>query len=130
VQWQAQDGESTVDAGTEVFIDRNRMVSRRDIRTSGADWAWTEELAPEVDIEDQPLEAFLDWVSRETGRTLVVADEQTRMQIATIRTHGDVRGLTPLQALTAVMSSTSLQLDLSADAIRVSFASGTSPLPR
>lgn len=129
VQWRAADGESTVSAGTEILIGRNQQVTRRDIGPSGVEWAWTEALAPGIDIENQPLAAFLDWVSRETGRRLVIADEQTREQIAAIRTHGDVRGLTPMQALGAVMSSTSLHLDVTANAIRVSFAGETSPPP-
>ncbi len=129
VEWSAADGDSTVDAGTEVFIDRNHNVMRRDIDPAGAEWIWIEALAPAIDIEDQPLAAFLAWVARETGRKIVVADEQTREQIAAIRTHGDVGGLTPMQALTAVMSSTTLHLDVSADAIRVSFARETARPP-
>jgi ferric-dicitrate binding protein FerR (iron transport regulator) len=129
VEWSAADGNSTVNAGTEVFIDRNHNVMRRDIDSAGAEWSWIEALAPAIDIEDQPLAAFLDWVARETGRQIVVDDEQTRAQIAAIRTHGNVRGLTPMQALEAVMSSTTLQLDVSADAIRVSFARETARPP-
>ena len=52
------------------------MSRARSIDTTGASWAWVETLAPEVDIEDRPLEEFLDWVARETGRKLVLADEQ------------------------------------------------------
>src|SRR6185436_12416405 len=69
---------------------------------------------------------FLDWVSRETGRKLIIADDDTRRQLAAIRMHGDIHGLQPLQALKAVVASTSLQLDLPPGAIRVSFA-GASP---
>ena len=43
-------------------------------------------------------------------------------QIDSIRMHGSVHGLTPMQALKAVMASTSLRFDLPAGAIRVSFA--------
>ena len=60
---------------------------------------------------------------RETGRKLVISDEATRQQVATIRMHGNVHGLEPLQALKAVMASTSLKLELPEGAIRVSFAS-------
>ncbi len=129
VEWRTGEDQSTVGAGPEIFIDRGRNVTRRDIEPAGADWTWTEALAPVIDIEDQPLAAFLDWVSRETGRKLVVADEQTHTQIRAIRTHGDVRGLTPMQALTAVTSSTTLHFDVSDDAIRVSLASENSRPP-
>ena len=125
VQWQAAGSESMVDAGTEVMIDRNQAVTRREIESSGAHWSWAESMTPDVDIEDKPLAEFLDWVARETGRKLVIADDATRLQVETIRMRGNVRGLEPLKALEAVMASTSLRLDLPAGVIRVSFAGET-----
>ena len=122
VQWHSDRGESTVDAGTEVLIDRNRNVTRQDLDTAGEQWAWTEVMTPDVDIEDRPLSEFLDWVARETGRRLEFADDATRQQAANIRMHGNVHGLAPLAALKAVMASTSLRLDLPAGVIRVSLA--------
>jgi len=126
VQWQASDSESTVKAGTEVVIGRDQKVVSREIDSAGPHWAWATTLAPSVDIENRPLSEFLDWVARETGRKLIIADDATRRQIETIRMHGDIHGLDPLQALEAVMASTSLHLELPAGAIRVSFA-GASP---
>ena len=122
VQWHTSQGESTVNAGTEVLIDRNHNVTRQAIDSSGVNWAWVETMAPDVDIEDRPLAEFLDWVARETGRKLVLSDDATRRQVATIRMHGNVHGLAPLEALKVVMASTSLRLDLPAGVIRVSFA--------
>ena len=122
VQWHTARGESTVDAGTEVLIDRNLNITRRDLDVAGEQWAWTEAMAPDVDIEDRPLAEFLDWVARETGRKLEFADDATRQQAASIRMHGNVHGLAPLTALKAVMASTSLRLDLPSGVIRVSLA--------
>lgn len=122
VQWHAGHGESTVNAGTEVLIDRNLDTTRTSIEPAGEHWAWVESMAPDVDIENRPLEEFLEWVARETGRKLLIADAATRKQVAGIRMHGNVHGLEPLQALRAVMASTSLKLELPAGAIRVSFA--------
>ncbi len=127
VQWRAGGAESTVNAGTEVFIDRNDQVTRRALDASGDHWAWTESMAPEMDIEGRPLSEFLEWVARETGRRLVIADETTRGQVEVIRTHGNVHGLKPLQALKAVMASTSLHLELPAGEIRVSFPGVSKP---
>jgi hypothetical protein len=122
VLWRAPEGDSTVDAGTEVTIDRARAVTRRPIATAGRDWAWAESLAPDFDIEDRPLNEFLEWFSRETGRKLVIADEVARSQTASIRMHGNVRGLSALEALTAVMAASSLRFDLPEGLIRVSSA--------
>jgi len=130
VSWNAAEGQSTVDAGTEVLIDRDHRVTRRALDSTGDAWSWTSSMAPEMEIEGRPLSEFLDWVARETGRKLVIADEGTRHQVMTIRMHGSVRGLEPLDALGAVMASTSLRFDLPAGAIRVSFASESPPPPR
>lgn len=126
VQWRAPDGDSTLPAGTEVLIDRDMNVTRGAVESVGQHWSWTETMAPEIDIDNRPLGEFLDWFARETGRKLVIADGSTQQQIDAIRMHGSVRGLTPMQALKAVMASTSLRFDLPAGAIRVSFA-GESP---
>jgi ferric-dicitrate binding protein FerR (iron transport regulator) len=126
VAWDGARGGSTVDAGTEVLI-HGQQVTRRALDPSGDDWTWTAAMAPEVDIEGRPLAEFLDWVARETGRRLLVADDATRQQIAGISMHGSVRGLAPMDALNAVMASTSLRFDLPAGAIRVSLSSESAP---
>jgi len=122
VQWHATDGDSTVDAGTEVTIDSKRTVTRRPIPTAGREWAWAESLAPDFEIENRPLREFLDWFSRETGRKLVLADDAVREQTASIRMHGNVRGLTAMEALSAVMAATTLRFELPEGVIRVSSA--------
>lgn len=128
VQWHATDGDSTVNAGTEVVIDRNRTVTQRPFPTTGRDWAWAESMAPDFDIENRPLQEFLAWFARETGRKLDIADDAARAQIASILMHGDVRGLTAMEALSAVMASTTLRFELPEGVIRVSSARG-SPTP-
>ncbi len=120
------DGDATVEAGSEVVIDGLRHVVRRMVETSGAPWAWTEAMAPEINIENRPVSEFLDWFARETGRELVLADAATQRQVSTVHMHGDVHGLQPDQALAAVLGSTSLRFQISGDAIRVSSA-GDSP---
>jgi ferric-dicitrate binding protein FerR (iron transport regulator) len=122
VQWHASEGESTVNAGTEVVIDRNRTVTRRPISTAGRDWAWAESMAPDFEIENRPLMDFLEWFSRETGRKLVIAGDDARTQAASIRMHGNVRGMTAMEALTAVMAATTLRFELPEGLIRVSSA--------
>lgn len=129
VQWHATEGDSTVDAGTEVTIDHSRTVTRRPIATAGREWAWAESLAPDIEIEDRPLQEFLNWFARETGRKLELADDAVRNQTATIRMHGNVRGLTAMEALSAVMASTTLRFELPEGVIRVSSARDSTTPP-
>lgn len=122
VLWHATEGDSTVNAGTEVLIDRNRTVTRQPIATTGREWAWAEAMAPDFEIENRPLMEFLVWFSRETGRKLVLVDDAARKQAATILMHGNVHGLTAMEALSAVMASTTLRFELPDGVIRVSSA--------
>jgi len=129
VQWHATEGDSTVNAGTEVTIDSNRTVTRRPIATAGREWAWAESLAPDIEIENRPLHEFLMWFSRETGRKLVLTDDAAREQTANIRMHGNVRGLTAMEALSAVMAATTLRFELPEGVIRVSSARDSTTPP-
>jgi len=122
VLWHATEGDSTVTAGTEVIIDSKHTVTRRPMATAGREWAWTESLAPEFEIENRPVMDFLVWFSRETGRKLELADDEARRQTATILMHGNVHGLSAMEALSAVMAATTLRFELPEGAIRVSSA--------
>lgn len=125
VRWLAADGESTVKAGTEVVFSKGAKAAERPVGTSGKEWDWTAKTTPDFEIDNRPLGDFLEWVARESGRKLVLADDETREQAARVRMHGSVHGLTPMQALSAVMATTELRYDLPDGQIRVSFASET-----
>jgi hypothetical protein len=82
-------------------------------------------MAPDFEIENRPVMEFLVWFSRETGRKLELADDEARRQTATILMHGNVRGMTTMEALSAVMAATTLRFELPEGAIRVSSARGS-----
>lgn len=126
VLWRGERSEETVDAGTELLVDQ-RVLERRTLPTAGREWAWAEALAPEIDIDNRPLAEFLAWFSRETGRRLEITDEEARRQASTILMHGSVRGLGVMQALAAVMASTTLHYELPVGAIRVSSVRAAKP---
>jgi hypothetical protein len=123
VQWRDDAHSSLLESGVELHIDRHGRITRRDIGTAGRSWAWMEALRPDVDIEGRPLSEFLEWVSRETGRRLVLADDEVRRLCEGTRMHGSVRGMSALEALAAVMAATPLRFDLAEGVIRVSLAS-------
>ena len=127
VRWNSSGVDSNIGAGTEVLIDQDRVAVQRTISTAGREWAWVESMAPEIEIENRPLTEFLNWFSRETGRKLVMRDEAVRQQAAGIRMHGNVSGLTAMEALSAVMAATTLSFELPEDTIRVSSARESKP---
>lgn len=127
VHWRSADDESTVDAGREVVFTNGTKAVERPIGTSSREWDWTATTTPDFEIDNRPLGEFLEWVARESGRKLILADDQARSRIATIRMHGSVHGLTPMQALAAVMAATELRYDLPDGQIRVSFTGEPPP---
>jgi ferric-dicitrate binding protein FerR (iron transport regulator) len=123
VHWLAASGESTVKAGTEVVFAKGTKATERPVGISGTQWDWTAQTTPDFEIDNRSLGDFLEWVARESGRKLVLADDEARKQAVSIRMHGSVHGLTPMQALSAVMATTALRYDLPDGEIRVSVAS-------
>jgi ferric-dicitrate binding protein FerR (iron transport regulator) len=112
-------GVQPAEAGTEIVVYADEVV-RQPVPTYGPEWKWAESIAPEFDIEDQPLADFLNWVARETGRRIVFADDRTRQLATETRLHGSIHGLNPSQALERVLSTTTLRCDVQENVIRVS----------
>ena len=94
------------DAGERVTVPRGSgSVRRQPIDRFGADWAWAEQLAQPFEIDGRQLIDFLDWVARETGRTLVFADANVERAVRETVLSGSME-LDPLRKLAAVMALT------------------------
>lgn len=96
-------------AGEQLTLMNTGAVERAHVATTGADWAWAEGIAPSYDINDRPLMGFLRWVSRETGRPLIFGSPESERLANEIIMRGSVRGLSPSQALSAVLTTTRLR---------------------
>lgn len=96
-------------AGEQLFVAPDGAHSRATAAADGSDWSWTGEVAPPFDIEGRPLGEFLDWVARETGRKVIFVDAQTEAEAASAVLHGSVAGLSPDEALQAVLPTTRLR---------------------
>jgi ferric-dicitrate binding protein FerR (iron transport regulator) len=120
VRMRTTTGTRDTGAGTEVLFPRTGPIVIRKVPTYGPDWAWVETVAPEFEIEGQPVVRFLEWVARETGRHIQFADEGARDIAVRTRLHGSIGGLAPLEALGRVLSTTSLRFEVHDDIIRIS----------
>jgi ferric-dicitrate binding protein FerR (iron transport regulator) len=120
VRMRTTTGTHEAGAGTEVLFSRAGSIVRRKVPTYGPEWAWVETVAPEFEIEGQPLARFLEWAARETGRHIQFADDGARDTALRTRLHGSIRGLAPLEALGRVLSTTSLRFEVHDDIIRIS----------
>jgi hypothetical protein len=68
------------------------------------------------------VDVFLAWAGRETGRTVVYGSPDVEQQARAVILSGTLEGLTPDEAVAAVLSTTSLQAALDGDRIRIEAA--------
>jgi ferric-dicitrate binding protein FerR (iron transport regulator) len=102
-------GDAVASAGEQLRIMSDGSIERTTITPSDPRWQWASQAAPLFEIDNQTLAAFLDWVARETGRTIVYASPQAQSTAETVRLRGSIAGLDPDAALTAVLSTTELR---------------------
>jgi len=105
--------------GTELLAMPGGGVTQRSVDSYGRDWLWLAELAPDYEIEGRPLIDFLQWASRELGRHLDFADARSRQIAEHTILHGSVRGQLPVDALSHVLTTTSLAYEIRNETIWV-----------
>jgi ferric-dicitrate binding protein FerR (iron transport regulator) len=103
----------SIDRGEGLRVSGINHMTRVKVLTYDAQWQWASDFVPEFSIEGQSLSVFLDWFARETGRTLVFISPANRSDTDRTTLNGSISGLTPLQALNAILATTRFQCDLS-----------------
>jgi FecR protein len=98
--------------GEGVRVNDSRGMVRETVSPYGELWQWVSDYAPEIYIDGRSLTTFLEWFARETGRTVVFVAPASRAAADQTVLSGSVSGLTPLQALDAVMATTGFRCDL------------------
>lgn len=87
-------------------------VVREPVDPADASWQWVEALASPPAIDGRPLIEALNWIARETGRSLEFASAHESQRANEIILSGDISGLTPLVALDTLLATTELQAQL------------------
>jgi ferric-dicitrate binding protein FerR (iron transport regulator) len=111
--------------GESLRIEGPGRLIRATVATHGQEWSWTESLASPFTIEGASLERFLNWAARERGLTWQFRDAATRREAAAVVLHGSIDGLTPSEALDAVLSTCGMTYRVLDDRLVVTLASGT-----
>jgi hypothetical protein len=115
----------SIERGEGLRVAGTNEITRSLVPAYDAQWQWVSEFVPEISIEGQSLSVFLDWFARETGRRLVFVGPTSRSDTDRTTLKGSIGGLTPAQALNAVIVTTQFQCDLSAAAeVRVGLRPG------
>lgn len=139
VRWLEEDGESTLRVrvregavilegdsrsrhavgGEELTLAADGSARRGESPIFGSQWDWVVDTATAPDLVDQPLQAFLDWASREGGWKVRFADDATATAAARTVLHGELEGLSLREASRVVFSGSGLDYRLERGALIV-----------
>ena len=92
---------------------------------SGTEWAWIVRAAPPFQVEGKTLAAFLDWVTRESGRRIEFADDRIRRSSTGTILHGSIDGLTTEEALEVILPACGLTHRIKSERVIVSRPDGS-----
>jgi ferric-dicitrate binding protein FerR (iron transport regulator) len=95
-------------AGAELLLAGDGRLSRATVRPDGEAWTWVQQIAPSFQLEGRPLGELLAWVGRESGWHVVFADPGRGASASSVTLHGSIEGLSPEQALNAVLPTCGL----------------------
>ncbi len=110
IEWSNGGGATASGAvGEQLTIKPDGVVQRDATPRFGESWDWVAAATPSIDIDGYSLTDFLAWAGRELGRDVVFASAEIRNEAAGIVVHGSIAGLTPMQALDAVLATTRSQ---------------------
>jgi hypothetical protein len=117
--------QNLLEAGTQLLADSAGHITRSAIEPYGRDWLWVAALAPDYEIEGRPLLDFLQWAARELGRSVKFSDSHAREVAQRTVLHGSVKGRDPMDALSTVLSTTTLTYEIRGDTIWIQSGQGT-----
>lgn len=99
----------TASVGEQLLVSSSGDVKRIAIAPSDPQWDWAANTAPMFNIDGRPVRDFLTWVGRELGREIVFANPESEAEATRAVLSGSVSGLTPAEALAAVLPTTQLR---------------------
>jgi len=106
-------------AGEQIAIDALGGISRDVIEPAAAAWQWAESIAPAPDMDGRPAAELIAWAARETGRELRYVSPNAEQRASSVILHGNIRNLTPLAALEAMLATTDLEYALRGDTMEI-----------
>jgi len=110
--------ESIAIGGQQLSISSNGSVSQAPIAVYGKNWQWVEEISPGFTLDGRSLSDFLNWVSRESGRSL----EYGSVTAETLARDTVMRGtvdLQPMRALELMLQTSDLVAEVHSGVIKI-----------
>ena len=109
VDVQSQQAAYAARIGERLTLKSGEAAVVTELDTHDAYWDWVADLAPTLDLTNKSLLDFLKWAARETGRDLQFASDDLRMFAMRTDVHGSIEGMTPDEALVAILAATTVR---------------------
>ncbi len=113
VQFERGAESLSTEAGQALVVRGDGAVERSETAADGAEWDWVLASAPMLDIEGATVREFLEWLVRERGWQLELADPHTAALVDSVVLHGSIAHVTPAEAPDVVLPSTGLDYRVS-----------------
>jgi len=107
----------TARMGERLTLVQGETATVAELDTHDDYWDWIAPLTPTFDMNNKSLLDFLKWAARETGRDLQFESDESRMFAMRTDVHGSVEGLTPGEALEAILATTSVRYQITDDKV-------------
>jgi ferric-dicitrate binding protein FerR (iron transport regulator) len=94
----ADDTELVAQAGVGLTVLGDGTVEREAVAAHGGAWEWVLRAAPSFELEGKSVAEALDWIVRETGWELRLADAELHREVRAAVVHGSLQGVPPDEA--------------------------------
>ena len=103
--------------GERLKLSAGQPATVTGLDTHDVYWEWVTDLTPALNLTNKSLLDFLKWAARETGRELQFDSNESRMAAMRTDVHGSIDGLTPDEALAAILATTAVHYRIENDRI-------------
>jgi ferric-dicitrate binding protein FerR (iron transport regulator) len=111
---------SSATRGEKMTLRSDGSIEIDAMQVIGPEWEWAIALAPPFELESHTLLEFLKWASRETGMELVFDTDETRASARVSKSYGSIDGLTPIEAVEAVLATTEFDYVIDGNTVSIS----------
>jgi len=106
---QETESRALEDAAQQLSVSSTLLVNSQIIPKHGAEWSWIHNIAPSFDTDKRPLIEYLEWVSRETGKSLQFDSAESAQASHDSVLRGSLQGYSPEDALEFHLSTTDFE---------------------
>ena len=112
-------GAEDIERGIELVAAEGGGMTRAEGPITGPGWDWVTLAAPPFDLDGKTLAEFLAWAAREGGWAIRFSSDALAASASTVVISGTVDGLTPEQALRAVLATCGLTHRVAGDVVTI-----------